>query len=379
MRVGKTNPMSWTDRIELYKQIEEHRKCPLLVYVTSKREGAATPMATDALPHLIEQLDLLPKKAKAIDLLVASLGGDPMVAWRIMSLLDQRFEKVSVLIPQSAYSAATLLAFGAHEIIMHPNGHIGPVDMQIATQARRWSTEDMTAFLDFVRDNLKITDQEHIRALFEITCKEMGSLAIGFTARSSRLAVDLAERLLALHMVTDEDRAKIPSIVENMSRKFQSHAYPVNRKEAAEIGLPINKVQDEKLEQLMWAAWLSIEKDLKEHYPFNPLHKVLNSAEAPKLLSPAPPLNVSMPPPPPEGSPTLTKDAQLCDIEGVKPVDFELQMATVESRRMAHICVTRGKILSCRAPDLEIKFNALTTFRGWEKHTAKTTKRGTKK
>src|SRR5919198_4724796 len=119
--------MSWSDRVHIYEQIENHRRCPLIVYVTSKREGADAPMSNDAIPYLIEQLDRIPKDSKAIDLLIASYGGEPMVAWRIMSLLHQRVDKVSVLIPQSAYSAATLVAFGANEIVMHPNGHIGPV------------------------------------------------------------------------------------------------------------------------------------------------------------------------------------------------------------------------------------------------------------
>src|SRR5260370_37483036 len=105
--------MSWEERIALYKQIEKHRKHPLIVYVTSKRSGAFAHMSSDALPQIIELLDMLPKDTKAIDFLIVSLGGDPMVAWRIMTLIRQRVKTVSVLIPQSAYSAATLLACGA--------------------------------------------------------------------------------------------------------------------------------------------------------------------------------------------------------------------------------------------------------------------------
>ena len=269
--LGKRDRMSWKTRTALYRRIEEHRKRPLVVYVTSKRVGVNSFMSTDALPYLIEQIDALPPDTKAIDFLIASYGGDPMVAWRISSLLRQRVEDVAVLIPQSAYSAATLVALGANEIIMHPNSHLGPVDMQIQIppqgdggQAKRFSTEDISAFLDFVRDNLKITDQEHIRALFEITCREVSSLVIGLTARSSKLAVDLGESLLALHMKGDENRPKVKAIIDSMSRKFQSHSYPVNRKEAIEIGLPVKKEQDPSLEKLMWETWLDIEEELKE-------------------------------------------------------------------------------------------------------------------
>src|SRR5260370_12709971 len=173
--------MGLNERIGIDKKVEEHSKRNLLVYVTSKRDGVNSSMATDALPYLIDQLDQRSSRTTELDFLIASFGGDPMVAWRIMSLIRQRgIDKVSVLIPQSAYSAATLLALGADEIVMHPNSHLGPVDMQITTfsegKRHQFSTEDISAFLDFVRDNLGITDQRHLRRLFEITCKEVGSL-----------------------------------------------------------------------------------------------------------------------------------------------------------------------------------------------------------
>src|SRR5262249_33829408 len=149
--------MSWQKRIELYQKIESHRKRPLIAYVTSKRNGVWAEMGSDAIPSIVDQLGKLPSKLPALDFMIVSLGGDPMTAWRIMSLLRQRVgEKgmVSVFIPQSAFSAATLLAFGANEIVMHPNGHLGPVDMQITSYGesgpRRYSTEDISSFLEFV-------------------------------------------------------------------------------------------------------------------------------------------------------------------------------------------------------------------------------------
>jgi hypothetical protein len=294
------------------------------------------------------------------------------VAWRIVSLIRQRVKTLNVMIPHSAYSAATLVALGANEIIMHPNGHIGPVDMQITTyegRPRSFSTEDITAFLDFVRENLKITDQEHIRILFELTCKEVGSLGIGFTARSSRLAVDLGERLLALHMQDDDSRSKLRTIVENMSRKFQSHAYPVNRTEAIDLGLPVKKDVDNALDSLLWKLWLDIAEELQENSPFHPLYELMKSSQAPKLLSPVPQLDL------PKNAPSPTYfTASVPEITAatpaatrIDPVDFECRSGLVESSRMAYALISRGKILSCRTPDLMIQYNVVTTSRGWEK------------
>ena len=277
-----------------------------------------------------------------------------------------------MLIPQSAYSAATFVAFGANEIIMHPNGHLGPVDMQITSagesgRPRSFSTEDITAFLDFVRDNLRITDQEHVRLLFEGVCKEVGSLGIGFTARSSKLAVDLGERLLALHMKDDDSRSKLRSIVATMSRRFQSHAYPVNKSEAIELGLPVKKESDDNLEELMWSIWQDVENDLQENHPFNPLTEVLKSAEAAKLLAPVKQIHLPMA----ASAVASSYQTTLTDIysnvaDEVNPVDFEIKTAIVESTREAACCINRGKILACRTPDLMIRYNAITTFSGWE-------------
>lgn len=364
--------MGLKERIEICKKIESHRNRPLLVYVTSKREGAAGAMATDALPYLIEQLDSLPAGTVEIDFLLVSFGGDPMVAWRIMSLIRQRVDKVFVLIPQTAFSAATLLALGADEIVMHPNGHLGPVDMQITTFSegvpRQFSTEDISAFLDFVRDELSITDQEHIRILFELTCKEVGSLGVGFTARSSRLAVALGEKLLAMHDHGGEHGvAARRAVIERLSRQFHSHAYPVNRSEAKEIGLSVNENQDGVLESLMWQLWIDIEQELKERTPFHPITELLNSAEAPQLLAPVPQLNLPMNAPGPTWFQTTLPEMQAAAFTQVNPIDFQTVQALMESARVGFHGITTGKILSCRQPDLKIHYNVALSFRGWAK------------
>ena len=60
-------------------------------------------------PSIIKLLDALPDKTDAVDFLSASYL---MVAWRIMTLIRERVKTVSILIPQSAYSAARLSHLG---------------------------------------------------------------------------------------------------------------------------------------------------------------------------------------------------------------------------------------------------------------------------
>lgn len=361
--------MSIQERVEIYNQIETHRGRPLLVYVTSKRYGVRAKMASDVLPYMIDQLDTLPPETEKLDFLIVSFGGDPMVAWRIISLMRERVKNVSVLLPHSAYSAATLVALGANEIIMHPNSHLGPVDMQINIAGedgeRNFSTEDISEFLSFVRETLGITDQEHLRVLFELTCKEVGSLGVGFTSRSQKLAIDLGEKLLGMHMKDDPDGSKRRALIDSLSRKFQHHSYPVSRKEAIDMDLPVNKERDETLESLMWKLWLNIEEELKERTPFFPVVELANSSEASKLLSPVPQLGLPVNAP----SPTYFS-ANISDITKAKididPVEYELNSAIIESSRKAYRHMIRGVILGARLPDLSIQFNPVNTFNSWE-------------
>jgi hypothetical protein len=366
--------MGLDERIKLYGAVESLRKHPLIVYVTSKRTGVPAEMASDALPFLIDQLDRLPQDTKAIDFLISSRGGDPMVAWRIMSLIRERIENVdvSVLVPHSAFSAATLLALGANQIVMHPNGHLGPVDMQITTftesMSRQFSTEDIGAFIEFVRDTLGITEQEHLSKLFEKTCQEVGTTGVGFTARSQKLALALGEKLLKMHPPNNERAIGANAahdLIEKLKGQFHSHAYPLSRKEALEIGLPVEQNRNSDLERLVWEIWLDLEAELKEREGFYPLIEVLRSNEAANVLLSDVPF---MPLPSNAPSPTyMQADVQtvLAATKGVPAVGFEYTTALLESDRLVDCCMTKGKILSTRGPDMTIQCNSVSTFKGW--------------
>lgn len=111
--------MGTTTPIDCYRELEEFRKRPLLVYVTGVSPGKSGSMAVDSIPVFLDQLQALPVDPEALDLLIVSMGGDPTVAWRSVSLIRERVKHFTVLIPQAKFSAATLIALGADEIVMH--------------------------------------------------------------------------------------------------------------------------------------------------------------------------------------------------------------------------------------------------------------------
>lgn len=261
--------MSYISRKKLYKELENIRKRPLITYVTSIRPGCSAQMAQDVLPLFIKQINSI-ESTDAIDLMIISNGGDPIVSWRIVSLLREKFKKVSVLIPYTAYSAATLLALGADEIIMHPFGNLGPLDPQLSFadekgKVKTISYEDITKYIEFVKDT-GITDQELLQKSFERLTSEIPPTLIGFAKRSSQLGLTMGQKLLATHM-NDENKTKI--ISETLNTKFYHHGYPLARKEAKDIGLPIAN-SNKKIEELMWKIYEDFTEEMNFNTIYNP-------------------------------------------------------------------------------------------------------------
>ena len=146
--------MELAERRGRYEAIEDYRRRPLIVYATSTRPGVPSQMAGDSVREFIDQLDAL-SDADKVDALVHSTGGDALAAWKLMSILRERFDNVAVLVPFMAFSAATLFALGADEIVMHPHASLGPIDPQISIplpdgSRRQFSYEDVGAFLRFL-------------------------------------------------------------------------------------------------------------------------------------------------------------------------------------------------------------------------------------
>lgn len=66
----------------------------------------------------------------SLDLILHSPGGSPETTEAIVSYLRSHFSDIRVIIPQSAMSAATMLACAADRIVMGSHSFIGPIDPQ---------------------------------------------------------------------------------------------------------------------------------------------------------------------------------------------------------------------------------------------------------
>lgn len=365
--------MGYTERIHLYERLEALRDRPLICYVTSSRQNADGQMGSDVIPELTQQIIAIPHEKTAVDVLIVSNGGDPTVSWRFITMLRERFDQIGVLIPFAAYSAATLLALGADEILMHPFSNLGPVDPQLHTIRKlgteqemfSFGSEDLRHFMDFLRKDVGLSDQEQLQRSFELVCKDIGAIQIGVAKRSSYLALSMGEKLLMLHM-DDKNRAK--AIAEALNTSFYHHGYPLGRKEATEIGLPVTNGSKE-IEAVMWDIWQDFETEMQCNKPFIPLEVFLSDpARAQIIGGPIPQVALPANLPPPIMQQAYQQILQQVGVQMVEPLEYSLLQAALESNRCRSVFTNCLKISAVRQPDLKVAVSIVPVRQGWERN-----------
>ena len=307
-------------------------------------------MRGDAVREFIDQIDSITESSE-VDVMIHSTGGDALAAWKLMSILRERFDKVCVLVPYMAFSAATLFALGADEIVMHPHASLGPIDPQLIvfqpnSVPRHFAYEDVGAFLRFLANDVKISEQVHVSAVIDKLFSAVDPVNIGMAKRASELSFAVGERLLLLHMTDAEDKPKAKEIAKNLNKSFFAHGDAVSRSRARELDLRIVQ-DDEQLEKLMWNAYLRIEEDLTFREPFNLRKEFFKHPDGAQALRPIPPLQL-----PPNTPPDLAQDAwqnvlqmaiENLNTQAVE-VDFDVVDSLVESVRVASVLRRTGKL-----------------------------------
>jgi len=244
-------------------------------------------MAMDSIRKIFDHLKSVKnaKKSGKIDLFLHSNGGDGTVPWRLVTLIREYADRFCVLVPYKAFSAATLTALGANEIVMHPMGMLGPTDPTVTNpfnppdpqnpaRLAGISVEDVTAYIALIKEDAGIHHEDELVQAFKLLAERVHPLALGNVKRSLSQSRMMARKLLALHMSKSEDEHKIEEIVDSLTSKLFYHGHPINRREAKEqIGLRTVVDPPSKIEKLMWDLYLQYETEMKLEQPFMQAHE----------------------------------------------------------------------------------------------------------
>jgi len=260
----------------LIKQIQDKRNSKVIVYVTGDRQPIMAMIAEDAVRPLYDHL-LSIGKAEKIDLFLYSRGGDVSVPWRIVSMFREFCDELSIIVPYKAYSAATLISLGADKIIMGKKAELGPIDPTLRKMAigeisgppQEISVEDVNSYISFIRERANINDQSALAQMVSILANYITPLTLGSVNRQDS-HIKLVARKLLTSRNEKLDESKINTIIEMLTEKIYSHGHAISRKEAQELGLPV-EIPEEPLEDAIWSLYLEYERFLQLIDPLDPL------------------------------------------------------------------------------------------------------------
>ena len=278
--------MNYQGRQTVYRKIEEDRETKVLSYITSSRQGMETTIARDCIDPFVDLLEKI-GPTKRISLILHTDGGQTLAAWRLVNLIRMFCDELEVMIPLKALSAGTLISIGADRVIMTKQAALGPIDPSVnnplnpqavfSGQSKQVpvSVESVRGYLAAARDELRIQGEEAITSVLLNLTSHIHPLVLGEIFRSQAQIRFLAKKLLP-RQVGDND--KIESIIDFLCADTGSHDYTIDRREAAELGLNIEKPSDE-LYSLLRDIHLSYEGELKLLEPFSVQSVLVGAAQ----------------------------------------------------------------------------------------------------
>lgn len=270
--------MSYSDRLQLYQQIERDRDTAVFAYVTSDRTGMETSIAQDVIDPFVDLLDTIGPVAR-ISLILHTSGGHTLTAWRLINLIRMFCDELEVFVPSKAQSAGTLMSIGADRIVLTKQAVLGPIDPTLSSPLNPQvnvggqttqvpvSVESVRGYLNLTRNELGIVDKQNLTKVLLELSSHIHPVVLGDIFRSTEQIRFLARKLLPRQV---KDERKIDSVVDFLCADSGSHDYTIDRREALELGLQVEKPSAE-LYKLLKEVHQSYTEELQLLNPYSPM------------------------------------------------------------------------------------------------------------
>ena len=260
--------MSLPEPLRHFKERAE----PLLVKLEEIRGSMAVPilysmnrfLAKPDTDSIYEALSSLGKQPK-IDVILFSSGGDPDQAY-VIGIMLQEFagEKLTLIIPRYAKSAATLLACAADEVLMLPPSELGPIDPVVESpETKRYIP--VLSLLELV----ELLGKKGLGG--EVVKEVLGRIPVtelGDYTRLTEHMVSLAEKLLKRRMFKNEPEIA-RSIAEKLCKEYKSHGAAITLTDIKELGLKLADAPKD-ISDVVWSLhrlWVETVMEYESGFP----------------------------------------------------------------------------------------------------------------
>ncbi|MDQ3660988.1 MAG: serine dehydrogenase [Actinomycetota bacterium] len=236
-------------RQELIRQYEGLHDCRFVVMI-----DVIFPQSVTYFEELIYGAD----PAQDLHLLLDSPGGDGETAIRLVRAAQARCRELTVVVPNQAKSAGTILLMGAHQILMGPTSDLGPVDPQFPHPDRPglYAAKDLIAAVDHAEEAVAANPDSyplHASLLADVT---------GVMVQQARSALESTTDLVREALLSNPDRTEeeadrlAQTVKEPLIDLPRDHGAVFGATDASKVGLPITEADpDSDQWKLIWRLW----------------------------------------------------------------------------------------------------------------------------
>lgn len=247
-------------RQELIRLYEDENDCRLIVMV-----DAIFAYSVPLFEELIHDAD----KGQDLHLMLHSPGGDGETAVRLARAAQARCDRLSVIVPDRAKSAGTLLAMGANQILMGPTSDLGPVDPQLQfPDGTLTSAKNVIDAVAAAEEAVKRTPETY--PIHAALLSNVDALMVELARSALGRTTDLVKEALGSNPT--RTKSLITSIAKAVDKPLikapKSHGAIFGAKAAAEAKLPICELDPESRQwQIIWrlyAKYFALQKRIYE-------------------------------------------------------------------------------------------------------------------
>ncbi len=206
-------------------------------------------------PTLIEELLVGRDSSREIHLLLSSPGGDGEVAIRLLRALHSRCSKLTIIVPDMAKSAATLMCLGADRILMSPASDLGPVDPQFPIKGQLVGAKEIERAVADAEERIAAVPDSY--PLYASLLADVTMLMV----EQARSAMQRSASLITEALLTSgRDATTVTGLAQVLNgplvSEANSHGETVGPVQAQTLGLPVEIAPAESAQwRKIWELW----------------------------------------------------------------------------------------------------------------------------
>ncbi len=232
---------------ELIARIEQLTQRNLISYTSFFQHpaGIIDDHDTRMIETLLKSIDLS-RYPGTLDLMINSPGGSPTAAEKIVLTCRAYAKSFRVIVPQTAMSAATMVAMGADTILFTPTSEIGPIDPQMVQRLPngavvvRSAKAHIDAYLDLVNNTQDaIRNQQPPQPFLQLLNTKIDPPWIQECLKARQLAAKIAAEFLSRWMLSGKTTKEVDETVQRFVEEGDqgSHGRAIRAEKAKEFGL----------------------------------------------------------------------------------------------------------------------------------------------